>query len=157
MPDVQCCECGELTPDQIDQDMSTIRCPECLGDSHGAPVPVVAGKKRATRRLGSPANLTGTAMITHEQDLLCTSSINQLPTLSTGEADMAPANDPNFDTLHELAELYRQSEAETKRIRQRLDALIQELKREGYSFPVLARESGLAQGTIQNIVAKDQG
>lgn len=63
--------------------------------------------------------------------------------------------DCNIETLHELADQYRAAQAETKRVRGKLDAYIQELKRAGYAYPLLAKESGLAQGTIQNIVAKD--
>lgn len=67
---------------------------------------------------------------------------------------MAAAADPNIDQLHKLAEEYFDAEAESQRRRLILDAHIQQMKRDGYSYPVLARESGLAQGTIQNIVAK---
>ena len=66
-----------------------------------------------------------------------------------------PAPDPNIDTLHELADAYRAAEAETKRIRDKLDIFIQELKRNGYPYSVLREHSGLSQGTIQNIVAKE--
>lgn len=63
--------------------------------------------------------------------------------------------DPNITTLNEMADAYRRALSDAKHLRDKLDAYIQELKREGYSYPTLARESGLAQGTIQNIVAKE--
>lgn len=65
------------------------------------------------------------------------------------------ASDPNIDHLHDLADEYWAADAEAKRIRLTLDAYIQQLKRRGYSYPVLSRESGFAQGTIQLIVAKE--
>lgn len=68
-----------------------------------------------------------------------------------------PAPDPNIEQLHQLADQYRAAEEETRNARQQLDLLIQEMKRNGYSYPTLAKESGLAQGTIQNIVAKEEG
>lgn len=66
-----------------------------------------------------------------------------------------PETDPNIEQLHHLANIYRESEKETKLARQKLDRYIRQLKREGYPFSALAANSGLAQGTIQNIVAKD--
>lgn len=68
---------------------------------------------------------------------------------------MTPAEDQNLDKLHELSDQYWDAENRTKLMRKKLDTYIQELKRAGYSFPVLAKNSGLSQGTIQNIVAKD--
>lgn len=65
------------------------------------------------------------------------------------------AADPNIEHLHKLVEEYRASEAGTRTLRLKVDAYIQELKRMGYSYPMLARESGFAQGTIQLIVAKE--
>lgn len=67
---------------------------------------------------------------------------------------MNAASDPNIEELHRLADSYWEAEAETKSRRLRLDAHIQQMKRDGYSYPLLARESGFAQGTIQLIVAK---
>lgn len=64
-------------------------------------------------------------------------------------------DDPNIKHLHELVDAYRVSDAETRRLRSEVDLYIQTLKRQGYSYPVLARESGFAQGTIQLIVAKE--
>lgn len=63
--------------------------------------------------------------------------------------------DPNIEQLHKLVAEYRVAADEAKRLRIKVDAYIQELKRQGYSYPVLARESGFAQGTIQLIVAKE--
>lgn len=63
--------------------------------------------------------------------------------------------DPNIEQLHKIVAEYRVAAAEAKRLRIKVDAYIQELKRQGYSYPVLARESGFAQGTIQLIVAKE--
>jgi hypothetical protein len=67
---------------------------------------------------------------------------------------MTPAADPNIDRLNELRDKYQQSLAETNLIRYELDQYIQTLKEQGYSYPVLSRESGFAQGTVQLIVAK---
>lgn len=67
--------------------------------------------------------------------------------------EMAP--DPNIEHLHALVAAFRASEAETKRLRADVDRFIQEMKRQGYSYPLLAKESTFAQGTIQLIVAKD--
>lgn len=67
---------------------------------------------------------------------------------------MTPAADPNIDQLHQLRDKYQQSLAETNTIRYELDKYIQTLKDSGYSYPLLARESGFAQGTVQLIVAK---
>lgn len=66
-----------------------------------------------------------------------------------------PATDPNITQLHQLADQYRTAEETTKKTRATLDALVQEMKKMGYSYSTLARETGLAQGTIQNIVAKE--
>lgn len=63
--------------------------------------------------------------------------------------------DPNLQTLNQLADQYHSVHNEAQRLRRQLDLHIQELKREGYSYRVLARESQLANGTIQRIVAKD--
>lgn len=63
--------------------------------------------------------------------------------------------DPNLQTLNQLADQYHSVNNEAQRLRRQLDLHIQELKREGYSYRVLARESQLANGTIQRIVAKD--
>lgn len=63
--------------------------------------------------------------------------------------------DPNIAHLHELVKEYREAENDAKRLRAKVDAYIQELKKRGYSYPMLARESGFAQGTIQLIVAKE--
>jgi hypothetical protein len=81
------------------------------------------------------------------------SALHSAPALNpqAGEDEM----DPNIKHLQRLVAEFRESEAETRRRREQVDVYIQELKRQGYSYPVLARESGLAQGTIQNIVAKD--
>lgn len=67
---------------------------------------------------------------------------------------MTPAADPNIDKLNQLRDKYQASLAETTAIRYELDQYIQTLKSEGYSYPVLSRESGFAQGTVQLIVAK---
>ena len=67
---------------------------------------------------------------------------------------MTPAADPNIDHLHQLRDKYQQSLAETNTIRYELDKYIQTLKDAGYSYPLLSRESGFAQGTVQLIVAK---
>jgi hypothetical protein len=72
----------------------------------------------------------------------------------TEEKNMTPAADPNIDRLNELRDKYQQSLAETNTIRYELDQYIQTLKEQGYSYPVLSRESGFAQGTVQLIVAK---
>ena len=58
--------------------------------------------------------------------------------------------------LNELAAEYRRAQQAAKDVRRHLDQHIQDVKRAGYSFPVLARESGLAQGTVHNIVASDR-
>lgn len=63
--------------------------------------------------------------------------------------------DPNIEQLHKLVAEYRAAEGEAKKLRARVDTYIQELKKQGYSYPRLARESGFAQGTIQLIVAKE--
>lgn len=65
------------------------------------------------------------------------------------------AADPNIEQLHKLVAEYRAAEGEAKKLRFKVDAYIQELKKLGYSYPMLARESGFAQGTIQLIVAKE--
>jgi len=59
------------------------------------------------------------------------------------------------ETLHQLAANYRAAEQAFKHSRQQLDAHIQQLKRDGWAFRELAKQSGLAQGTIQNIIAED--
>lgn len=66
-----------------------------------------------------------------------------------------PAPDPNIDQLRQLADQYREARAAKDHARMKLDAYIQELKNSGYPYRALAKHSGLAQGTIQNIVAKD--
>lgn len=66
-----------------------------------------------------------------------------------------PAPDPNIDNLNQIAAEYHAAEETVKKIRVRLDALVQEMKKMGYSYSTLARETRLAQGTIQNIVAKE--
>lgn len=65
-------------------------------------------------------------------------------------------DDPNVQQLHELADQYWAALNETKKARDKLDAVVQEMKKAGYSYPFLAAETGLAQGTIQNIVAKGE-
>lgn len=59
------------------------------------------------------------------------------------------------ETLHQLAANYRAAEQALKHSRQQLDTHIQQLKRNGWAFRELAKQSGLAQGTIQNIIASD--
>lgn len=59
------------------------------------------------------------------------------------------------ETLHQLAANYRAVEQALKHSRQQLDTHIQQLKRDGWAFRELAAETGLAQGTIQNIIAQD--
>lgn len=65
------------------------------------------------------------------------------------------SEDENIAKLHDLADKYWAADDHAKLMRKKLDTHIQNLKRAGYSFPVLAKNSGLSQGTIQNIVAKD--
>lgn len=60
-----------------------------------------------------------------------------------------------FDTLHQLADNYRAAQQHLANTRKLLDQEVIRLKRAGHSFPTLARESRLAQGTIQNIVNPD--
>lgn len=68
--------------------------------------------------------------------------------------DMAP--DPNLTHLEELSSQYQEALKTPNRIRYELDAYIQELKRQGYSYPTLAKHSCFAQGTIQLIIAKEK-
>lgn len=63
--------------------------------------------------------------------------------------------DHHISRLHELADTYRLCVHETKKSRHQLNSQIQQMKRDGYTFPQLAKEAGLAQGTIQNIIAQD--
>lgn len=70
------------------------------------------------------------------------------------EDDMTPASDPNIDHLHELVNEYRDALDVARKLRTKVDAYIQELKRQGYSYPVLEKESGFGRGTVQEIVAK---
>jgi hypothetical protein len=63
--------------------------------------------------------------------------------------------DPNIEHLHQLVEQFLIATREAKRTRYHLDHYIQELKRNGYSYPTLARETCFAQGTIQLIIAKE--
>ena len=63
--------------------------------------------------------------------------------------------DPSLNRLKELSELYQESLKQTKEIRYSLDKYIQALKQQGYSYPVLSRNSCFAQGTVQLIVAKN--
>lgn len=65
-------------------------------------------------------------------------------------------DDPNVEHLHRLADNYWAALNAAKAARDKLDAVVQELKKAGYSYPFLAAETGLAQGTIQNIVAKGE-
>lgn len=58
-------------------------------------------------------------------------------------------------TLHKLATNFRAAEQKAKESRAILNAHIQQMKLDGYTFPELAKESGLAQGTIQNIISDD--
>lgn len=58
-------------------------------------------------------------------------------------------------TLHKLAKNFRTAEQKAKESRAILNGHIQQMKLDGYTFPELAKESGLAQGTIQNIIADD--
>lgn len=64
-------------------------------------------------------------------------------------------SDPNIEQLHKLVAEYRAAAGKAQTARLKVDAYIQELKKLGYSYPMLARESGFAQGTIQLIVAKE--
>lgn len=65
--------------------------------------------------------------------------------------------DPNIETLNRLADDYHAAQDTAKQHRIRLYAYIQELKREGYTYPCLAREAGFSLKGIQNIVAQDPG
>lgn len=58
-------------------------------------------------------------------------------------------------TLQKLTRNYRKAEQQLADARAQLDTQIQELKRAGWGFRELAAETGLAQGTIQNIIAQD--
>lgn len=62
--------------------------------------------------------------------------------------------DPYLAKLRQLANEYHTATKQTESIRRRLDKYVQELKGEGYSYPVLAKNTRLSQGTIQNIIAK---
>lgn len=60
-----------------------------------------------------------------------------------------------FNLLHQLADNYRLAQQQLADTRAELDREVIRLKHAGYSFPALARETQLAQGTIQNIVNPD--
>lgn len=62
--------------------------------------------------------------------------------------------DPNIETLNQLAREYHAAQSATKHIRVKLYAYIQELKSRGYTYPVLAAQSGFSPKGIQNIVDK---
>jgi hypothetical protein len=118
-------------------------CHVCCAVSTDDPGPIEPAGQMQEKR-GSASN-AGTHTI---------SALHSPPALNP-QADEDEMDDPNIKHLHRLVAAFRKSEAETKRHREQVDVYIQELKRQGYSYPVLARESGLSQGTIQNIVAKD--
>lgn len=52
-----------------------------------------------------------------------------------------------------LADEYHQQLETASKTRAKLNALIQWAKNQDYSYPELSKASGLAQGTVQNIVA----
>jgi transposase len=66
------------------------------------------------------------------------------------------ATDPHLAELRKLAKKYQNAVKQAEAVRENLDTVIQELKRDGYSYPVLAKHTRLSQGTIQNIVAKGE-
>jgi len=76
----------------------------------------------------------------------------QNPTETAGDMTQT---DPSLERLQELCKLYQESLKQTNSIRYTLDTYIQQLKKLGYSYPVLSRNSCFAQGTIQLIVAKN--
>lgn len=63
--------------------------------------------------------------------------------------------DPSLERLKELSNLYQESLKQTNLVRYTLDKYIQALKQQGYSYPVLSKNSCFAQGTVQLIVAKN--
>lgn len=65
-----------------------------------------------------------------------------------------PATDPNIDHLEDMMAQYRSAQAELEQIRNKIYIYVQELKRQGYSYPVLAKTTGFAVANIQKIVAK---
>lgn len=68
---------------------------------------------------------------------------------------MTPAADPNIDHLEAMMTDYREAQAELDAVRSKIYVYVQELKRQGYSYPVLAKTTGFAIANIQKIVAKD--
>lgn len=68
---------------------------------------------------------------------------------------MTPATDPNIDHLRNLVDNFRAADNEAKRLRKQLNEYVKELKQQGYSYPVLARETGMAINTIQYIINPD--
>lgn len=68
---------------------------------------------------------------------------------------MTPAADPNIDHLQEMMTEYREVQTELDAIRNKVYTYVQELKRQGYSYPVLAKSTGFALANIQKIVAKE--
>lgn len=64
-------------------------------------------------------------------------------------------DDEQIAGLRALAEAWRAADRKATQARSALNAHIQKLKRGGAGFAELAATSGLAQGTIQNIVAQD--
>lgn len=68
---------------------------------------------------------------------------------------MTPAPDPNIDHLETLMDEYRETQAQLDEIRAKIYLYVQGLRREGYSYPALAKATGFALANIQKIVAKD--
>lgn len=60
--------------------------------------------------------------------------------------------DTNIEQLHDLAERYRKAKLAQAQAKRELWNYVRELKNQGYSYPALTKESGLARGTIQNII-----
>lgn len=63
--------------------------------------------------------------------------------------------DPNIEELETMMAEYREKQTALDTARTKVYMYVQELKRQGYSYPVLARTTGFAVANIQKIVAKD--
>jgi cell division inhibitor SulA len=63
------------------------------------------------------------------------------------------STDATLMQLEELAETYHERLREAAEVRAEMNAIIRSAKDKGYSFPKLARASGLSIATIQNIVS----
>lgn len=76
-------------------------------------------------------------------------------TLDDVRANKLDPNDPNIKQLEQIAAAYHNLDRQRDAAKAALDRQIAAMKQQGYSYPVLAKFSGIAMASVQYAVAKE--